>query len=145
MKILFTGGREWDDAETVDAALCMVLERLGLKSNEVIVVEGGARGLDTTAHRIAADLGCKVMTFPAEWSKYGRSAGIIRNRRMLDTAPDLVLGFHSDLKSSKGTKDCVSEARKRKIPTVVIDSSETNLKKILGPALESLSRPAEKR
>lgn len=145
MKLLVTGGREWEDAELVDEALCLVLELTGLKSNELIVIEGGARGLDTIAHEVAAHLGCKVITMPAEWSRYGKGAGMIRNRRMLDKGPDLVLGFHSDFNNSKGTKDCVLQAHERSLPVAVIESSETDLKKILGALLESLGSPAEKK
>ena len=50
---------------------------------------------------------------PADWKKYGKSAGPIRNREMLKMDPDIVLIFHDDPKNSKGTKDCVKALLKK--------------------------------
>ena len=38
---------------------------------------------------------------------------------MLNTCPDLLIAFHNDLSSSKGTKHIVNEARKRGIEVEV--------------------------
>jgi len=38
---------------------------------------------------------------------------------MLDEKPDLVIAFHPNLAESKGTKDCVNEAKRRGIPVEV--------------------------
>jgi hypothetical protein len=43
----------------------------------------------------------------AEWKKYGPAAGPIRNQRMLDWGPDLVVAFSG----GKGTADMVRRAR----------------------------------
>lgn len=47
-------------------------------------------------------------------------AGPLRNRQMLDEVPDLVLAFHAEMQSSKGTKDCVLEANRRGIKWRVV-------------------------
>ncbi len=62
----------------------------------------------------------KYMEFPAEWKKYGRKAGPIRNQQMLDKDPDMVIAFHSDIAKSKGTTDMVRKARKKGVPTYII-------------------------
>lgn len=51
---------------------------------------------------------------PADWNKYGKVAGPIRNSEMLKLHPDidLVLAFHDDLSESKGTRDMVHKAQK---------------------------------
>lgn len=73
------------------------------------------------ASTVAKSLGFKnIIPFPAEWEKYGKSAGPIRNRQMLDENPDLVIAFHDDIESSKGTKDCIKEAEKRGIEVQLI-------------------------
>ena len=84
------------------------------------VLHGMARGADSLAARAAYELGISVIGFRARWEKFGKAAGPIRNREMLDEKPDLVIAFHDDLESSKGTKDCVEEARRRGIPVEVI-------------------------
>jgi len=45
---------------------------------------------------------------PADWEKYGKASGPIRNRKMFKLGqPDLVLAFHNDIYKSKGTNDMV--------------------------------------
>lgn len=51
--------------------------------------------------------------------KQGKAAGPIRNQHMLDGYhPDMVVFFHHDLSSSKGTKDMVERARKAGVPVL---------------------------
>jgi hypothetical protein len=62
---------------------------------------------------VAEELGIPVLSFPADWARFGRAAGPIRNQRMLDEGkPTLVLAFHNNIVESKGTKDMVKRARK---------------------------------
>jgi hypothetical protein len=76
-------------------------------------IEGEAKGADSLARDVALELGFKVLSFPADWDKYHRAAGPIRNRQMLtEGKPDLVLAFHQDLTRSKGTKNMVTLARR---------------------------------
>lgn len=51
-----------------------------------LVIHGGARGVDTWANECAEYRGCKIDVWPANWEKHGKSAGIMRNRQMLDEA-----------------------------------------------------------
>ena len=107
------GDRNWDDEEAI--------ETFFQNHPEITeVIEGGASGADTMARHAAEFLGIPVKEYKATWEKYGRAAGPIRNRQMLDEKPDLVVAFHHDLSKSKGTKDTVTEARKRGIPVKVI-------------------------
>jgi len=91
-----------------------------------VVIEGEAPGADTLAKEWAEEREIIIMPFPANWKKYGRSAGPIRNRQMLDEGkPDMVVAFPSVyLHDTKGTKDMVKVARKRHIPTVVCGAGE---------------------
>ena len=121
MKVLVTGDRNWTDRAAIKLWL-EVLREIGYTH----LIEGEARGADTMAREEGEKLGFKIVNrdentrgFPAEWDKYHRGAGPIRNREMLDQKPDLVLAFHHDLTKSKGTADCVREARKRGIEVKV--------------------------
>ena len=104
-RILVTGSRDWVDEEKIYAALRQELP-------VSLLIEGEAKGADTMAKQAAQRLGIKVLPFRADWRRYGRGAGPIRNQRMLDDGkPDLVLVFHEDLAHSKGTKDMINRAR----------------------------------
>jgi hypothetical protein len=113
MKVLVCGDRNWS-SESV------ILERLSKLPAGTTVIEGGARGADQMAGAIARRLGLPVVEVPANWGLHGRAAGPIRNRKMLDMSPTLVIAFHPDLAKSKGTADTVREAGRRGIPAEVI-------------------------
>jgi hypothetical protein len=112
MKVLVCGSREWEDGR-------LVLQRLSGLHPGTTVIHGDCRGADRIAARAAKMLNFEVIAVPADWS-IGKSAGPIRNRKMLDMKPELVIAFHDDIENSKGTRDCVGEARRRGIPVEVI-------------------------
>ena len=81
MKLLICGGRRWYDRGSIRRQL----RRLEIGSGD-IVIHGDCSGADQSGGAVAAKLGATVQTFPAEWNKYGRSAGPRRNRQMLEQA-----------------------------------------------------------
>jgi len=109
MRVLITGDRNWDNRSVIETQLSDL-------PPGSIIVQGGAKGADTIAMLNLVPY-LTTITYPAEWELHGKAAGPIRNRKMLDTKPDLVLGFHNDITTSKGTRDCLLEAQRRGIPT----------------------------
>jgi len=55
----------------------------------------------------------------AEWDRYGRAAGPLRNKKMLEEKPDLVVAFTTDIETSRGTANMVKQARQAGIPVVI--------------------------
>ena len=82
-------------------------------------MHGAAMGADSMAGQCAWDAGFTVRSYPAQWDLHGKAAGPIRNRLMLAQHPDIVLAFHADINSSKGTKDMIRVAEAANIPTEV--------------------------
>lgn len=120
-KALVCGDREWTD----EFKMRRRLEALARESHthpiaRWEIIHGDCRGADRLADRVARLLGLTVRPFPADWEKYGKAAGPIRNREMLDTNPDLVIAFHPRLARSRGTYDTVMEANRRGIPVEII-------------------------
>lgn len=113
MKVLCCGDRNWKNEKVIYDALKLLPEN-------TVIIHGGARGADTLSEQASRKLGFTVNVFYANWNRYGKAAGPIRNRLMLDQNPDIVLAFHNNIQNSKGTKDCVTEAIKRRIPTKII-------------------------
>lgn len=112
MTILVTGSRDWKD-------LRRIVTRLMEEPDGTTIIQGGAIGADATAAHAARALGFEVISVQAQWSRYGRVAGPMRNRKMLDMKPDKVLAFRRNM--SRGTTDCVLEAISRGIPVEIID------------------------
>ena len=94
MKVLVTGDRNWTDREAIRLCLSK-LQKQGYDS----LVEGGAKGADTIAREEALKLHFKsIEHYPAQWDRYGKAAGLIRDRMMVDVCkPDLVVYFHDNL------------------------------------------------
>jgi len=120
VKVLACGSRDVDPFDSWDAFESRLRQ---LSDGDVTVISGGARGSDAIAHRVAKMLGCRTMTFRAQWERDGRAAGILRNVRMLDQAPDLVLAFWDG--KSRGTKHTIDEARRRGIPVEILGRPTT--------------------
>ena len=120
LTVLFCGDR--DSAICFEESLTFELKALPKYSK---VVHGGCRGVDSYAGELAKLLNIQVVSFPVsskEWDEQGRAAGPIRNEKMLDeTSPDMVLAFHVDISMSKGTRDMMARAWKRKIPVYLHD------------------------
>src|SRR5262245_59245118 len=107
MRVLVCGSRSWTDAEAIRRRLCRL-------PAGAVIVSGAARGADSLAAHEASALGLSVELHPADWQRYGRSAGYRRNIAMLETGVDLVLAFWDG--QSHGTTHTALEAQKRGIP-----------------------------
>ncbi len=122
-KILFCGSRYWNDPYIVNDKIDQILEtqaEYGRKPHEIIAIHGNASGADKMCGHAAAARGVWEVIVPANWNIYHKAAGPMRNDVMLDLEPDIVYAFHNDLENSKGTKHCVTEAKKRGIEVVVV-------------------------
>lgn len=65
--------------------------------------------------------GMKVLVFNAEWGKYGKKAGPVRNQKMLDEGmPNVVYAFHSNIEASRGTRDMLERVQKAGLKYTVI-------------------------
>ena len=112
MRILFCGDRNWTNYKVI----CDVMADL----NPDLVIEGEAKGADSLARDAAEYFGIPVLPFPADWDKYGRAAGPIRNTQMLkEGMPDVVIAFHDDIQNSKGTLNMVNQALKQGLKVMV--------------------------
>lgn len=121
-RILVTGSRNWTDRTAVVTALHTALVALELSGSpdQVILVHGSARGLDSMAAEIAENWKMETEAHPARWDLYGKAAGPRRNRRMVKLGADVCLAF--PLGASPGTRGCMAMARRSGIR--VVDVSE---------------------
>ena len=113
-KIMVTGSRHHTDDDLIWATLDDIVDGFAGNKN-VVLIEGGAPGADKIAHYWAIARGYDVHTFPADWTRFGRAAGPLRNQQMVDQHPDYVAAFPLD--DSRGTWDAVRRAKSAGIPT----------------------------
>lgn len=107
-KIVIAGSRYFEDYKIIReyALYCLKQENL---SDPICILSGGGRGVDACGERFSKEMGFQLKLFPADWNKYKRAAGPIRNKAMVQEA-DIVICFWD--KKSKGTKSLIDFARK---------------------------------
>lgn len=123
MRVLICGGRTFghyvghEPQEVLQRALAqelffnvtlngLLLPDIGESSS---MLAGGARGADTLARKWAEYWNIPFTEYPADWKTHGKSAGSIRNQRMLfEGQPDLVIAFPG----GAGTEDMVRKAKR---------------------------------
>jgi hypothetical protein len=84
---------------------------------DVVVVSGGAGGVDSAAICEARARGLAVEVFTPDWTHFGRAAGAIRNRQIVERA-DRVVAFWDGV--SKGTKITIDLAQLARKPVEII-------------------------
>ena len=73
---------------------------------------GDCRGADREAAQWAKDRGLVVRAWPAEWDRYGKKAGSLRNQAMVDGIHsqgdvELVVAFPGDVGTEDMLRRCV--------------------------------------
>lgn len=113
MKVIIAGGRKFDNYKLLvskcDKALSVV--------PHVEIVSGGAIGADNLGQIYAIEKGYDIKVFPADWLKYGKRAGPIRNEEMAKYADALIAFWDGE---SKGTKSMIDLAEKYRLKIKVI-------------------------
>ena len=87
MKIIIAGGRDFVPTQ----AHWTLLDDLRKTVQWDEVVSGGARGADRFGELWGRSRGIHVRVFPADWERYGRRAGPLRNIQMAEYADGVVL------------------------------------------------------
>lgn len=100
-RVAVIGSRDFNDYDLV----IKILDEYEIS----LIVSGGARGADALAERYADDNFIETLIFPADWKKYGKRAGFIRNKDIVDNS-DFVVAFWDG--KSRGTKSSIDLATK---------------------------------
>lgn len=58
-----------------------------------------------------------MISYPADWERYGRSAGMIRNREMINAADEVLALWDG---KSKGTGQAIALSKRRGIPVYLV-------------------------
>lgn len=107
-KLAVVGSRDFPLIDRAQLELNHVIENTGIDT----IVSGGAIGIDTLAEQYAIKNGLKTIIHPAEWDKYGRSAGYIRNKNIVDDADAILIFWYKDSKGTKYTLDLSKKSNK---------------------------------
>lgn len=119
MKILVCGSRTFNNYGLLEEILDDYIENEYYGDmDKNIIISGGANGADKLAEEYADYNEITKIIHLAEWDKYGKKAGHLRNQKMIDEKPDLVIAFWDG--QSKGTADTIQKAKQNKINTFIV-------------------------
>lgn len=115
-KIIIAGGRDFMDYNLLKEKTNKILQEKKV-THKIVIISGCARGADTLGLRYASENAFDVEEYPADWNKYGKKAGYVRNVEMAENA-DALIAFWDG--KSKGTKHMIDIATERNLPIRVI-------------------------
>ena len=133
-RVIIAGGRDFNDYALLHKEVYNILFKLNMKYgdnlvadiNQFEIVSGHARGVDTLGEDFAKECGIKLTLFPADWDKYGKSAGYRRNAEMAKYAVEnkdsgaigVLIAFWDG--KSKGTKSMIDLAKRYGLDEVYV-------------------------
>mgnify|MGYP003319707280 CR=1 FL=1 len=108
MKLAIVGSRTFNDYEKL---VDFIIEKYDF--NEIdCIVSGGAKGADALGERFAKEYGFDTIIFSAEWKKYGKRAGFIRNVQIIDECDECVCFWDGQSRGTKHDIDLCKEKNK---------------------------------
>lgn len=122
-RVIIAGSRQFNDYKL----MLNTLDELGVHLINTIdpveIISGHAPGADTLGEKFAKAYGYPLKIFPAEWNKYGKAAGPIRNEEMAKYASEadrgILIAF--PVGESRGTRNMIKLAKRYKLEVNVIE------------------------
>ena len=115
MKIIIAGSRYYDDYEQAKAFIDKCIAD-NCRDKKLTFLSGGCNGADMIGERYARENGYPLTRYSAQWGKYGKRAGPIRNMKMAEDC-DIVICFWDG--KSRGTQSLISYANKNGVPIFI--------------------------
>ncbi len=122
MKIAVVGSREFIKGSDVECFMeqILMMEYRNYPSNpnhplshdDITIVSGGARGVDSYAEAFAKRNNIETKIFLPNWNRYGKSAGFIRNELIINEADKVIAFWDGKSKGSKHSIDLAIKANK---------------------------------
>lgn len=115
MKIIIAGSRTFKNYLFLKEKLDIIF--VNTKKEEIKIVSGTADGADKLGEKYAKENNIEIIQMPADWDKFGKKAGYIRNEEMAKIADACVVFWDGN---SKGSKHMIDLANKYKLKLRVI-------------------------
>lgn len=106
--IIIAGGRDFSDYELLKQSMSEHFPEL-VENTNTKVISGCARGADSLGIKWANEFNKYTYLYPAEWERFGKRAGFMRNVEM-SLIGNYLLAFWDG--KSKGTKHMIEQSEK---------------------------------
>jgi len=112
MKIIIAGSRDFKPSFKIEEQIDQIIS-LYLEGRQIVIVSGTARGADQYGESYANKRKYRLERYPADWDKYGKKAGYIRNNEMALIADMAIVIWDSKSKGSKHMIEAMKKLDKR--------------------------------
>lgn len=116
-KLIIAGGRDFDNYTLLEQEVKRFIIENNIRK-PLSIVSGKARGADKMGEQFANQWKFPIISMPADWNKYGNTAGPIRNEEMAKIATHCIVFW--DGKSS-GSANMIQNAKKYNLIYKVIN------------------------
>ena len=113
MRLIIAGGREFNNYELLEREVLDFIK----DEKDITIISGLARGADTLGCKFADSYNLPMVGFAADWKKFGRGAGLKRNKLMAKNA-DALIAFWDG--SSRGTMSMIDYAHELNLKIKVV-------------------------
>mgnify|MGYP000073329119 CR=1 FL=1 len=107
LKLAVIGSRSFDNIDLIKEILNEFIY------SAQIVISGGAQGTDNLAHDWANENNIPVKLYLPDWKKFGKAAGIIRNKQIVEDADFCIIFWDGKSKGTKNTIDLCNKLHKK--------------------------------
>jgi len=104
-RLVVAGSRNFNDYGLLCTTLDEVVGELKSEYN-ITIVSGTANGADRLGEKYAEKHGLKIERHPANWGRYGRGAGPIRNAEMVKESDGVIVFWNGESSGAKNIIDC---------------------------------------
>lgn len=115
LKVIIAGSRGFNDYQLLERLVDMYLQRYS--PDQIEIVSGGARGADRLGECYAQSRGMALKVMPADWNRFGKSAGYGRNESMAQYATHCIVFWDG---SSRGTQHMINLANQYKLALRIV-------------------------
>ena len=117
-RVIIAGSRSVPERDKILAnQIKEILSQIG-DNTDIEIVSGRARGADMLGESVAVHNNYIIKRFPADWNKYGKSAGYIRNKQMAEYSTHLIAIWDG---ASRGTKSMIDLAKKENLKVYIVE------------------------
>lgn len=114
MRVIIAGSRTFKDYELLSACCDKAL----IRQANIEIISGAADGADTLGKNYAIVKNYPLIEFPADWERFDKRAGYLRNKEMAKYS-DALIAFWDG--KSKGTKHMIDLANKYNLKVKIIN------------------------
>ena len=108
-KVVVAGGRDFTNYNLLKKKVDNILSQKKL-THKILILSGKSIGADCLGEIYALENNLEILSYPADWDKFGKKAGVKRNAEMINDADALIAFWNGN---SRGTKYMIDIATKK--------------------------------